>query len=42
VTSTLTLIMATQREAAFHEAWHAIAAHRPKFNALVGPINLQQ
>lgn len=34
--------MTIQREAAFHEAGHAIAAHRSKFHALVGPINLQQ
>lgn len=34
--------MTIKREAAFHEAGHAIAAHRSKFHALVGPINLQQ
>ncbi|MBK7356383.1 hypothetical protein [Propionivibrio sp.] len=34
--------MTIQRVAAFHEAGHAIAAHRSKFHTLVGPINLQQ
>lgn len=34
--------MTIQREAAFHEAGHAISAHRSKFHAIVGPINLQQ
>ena len=32
--------MAIKREAAFHEAGHAIAAYRSKFHALCGPINL--
>lgn len=34
--------MTILREAAFHEAGHAIAARRSKFHDLVGPINLQQ
>lgn len=34
--------MTIKREAAFHEAGHAIAAHRSKFHALVGPIDLKQ
>lgn len=34
--------MTIQREAAFHEAGHAVAAHRSKFHALVGPVNLRQ
>ncbi len=38
----LGVIMTIKREAAFHEAGHAIAAHRSKFHALAGPINLEQ
>jgi len=32
--------MTIKREAAFHEAGHAVAAHRSMFHAIVGPINL--
>ena len=34
--------MTIKREAAFHEAGHAVTAHRSRFHALVGPINLRQ
>jgi len=32
--------MTIKREAAFHEAGHAVTAHRSRFHAIVGPINL--
>ena len=38
--SRLTPESTIKREAAFHEAGHAVAAHRSKFHAIVGPINL--
>jgi hypothetical protein len=34
--------MAIKREAAYHEAAHAILAHRSRFHALVGPISLEK
>ena len=33
--------MTIKREAAFHEAGHAVVAHRSKFHNIVGPINLE-
>lgn len=33
--------MTVKREAAFHEAGHAVAAHHSKFHNIVGPINLE-
>jgi hypothetical protein len=32
--------MTIKREAAFHEAGHAVVAHRSRFHNIVGPINL--
>ena len=34
--------MAIKREAAFHEAGHAVAAHRSRFHNVVGPIDLAE
>lgn len=33
--------MTIKREAAFHEAGHALAAHRSKFHNIIGSINLE-
>lgn len=34
--------MTIKREAAFHEAGHAVAAYRSRFHNIVGPINLAE
>ncbi|MDH5231603.1 MAG: hypothetical protein OEY38_16195 [Gammaproteobacteria bacterium] len=34
--------MAIKKEAAYHEASHAVVAHKSKFHSLVGDVNLEQ
>jgi hypothetical protein len=36
----LGITMSVKREAAFHEAGHAVVAYRSRFHNIVGPINL--